>query len=339
MDSIRFIGTTDVLRVDLSITNKRVTITSAVIPTDEELALGFEILNEHNGLVQGNFSAYKYVYRKETNYVTLTTDSEDVYVAPTYATINYVAGEHGTVSLENEKIQTNAENPVVSGSVATPDVLYQFVNWTDGNGKEVCAETKFVPEITSTTTDVTYTANFELIPVPEKTLDELKVAKKSEINTSYDTAMTVGTQTTLSDGSTIGFSINQDFINDASAAFNLASALYGTDGITVPFEINKVCYQYSPLDVIYIYIAMQIYIVGCKSLRNELLTTVDRAATKDAVEAITFSTSSLDETGLEGYQASMAAGQNMIAVMKQKFGIEDVSGKVNNETTDSTTTE
>ena len=75
--------------------------------------------------------------------------------------------------------------------------------------------------------------------------------------------------------------------------------------------------------MIYIYIAMQIYIVACKSLRNELLGTIERATTKDAVNAITFVTDSLDETGLAGYQASMASGQNMIDVMKQKFGITE----------------
>jgi hypothetical protein len=333
MDLIRFIGTTARLHADLSISGNRVVMKPVVMPTDDELALGFEILNEHNGIVQGDYSTYKYIYKKDATSVILTTDVNDVYVAPTYAKILYLAGDNGSVTLGEETVQTNAEVVSVKGSTARANDLYQFVNWTNANGKEVGTEAKFIPEVTASTTDTTYTANFELIPVPEKTLDDVKAEKLTEIENNYSVAMNVGSSTTLSDGTTISFSITQDFINDASAAFNLASALYGTDGITVPFEINKTCYQYAPLDVIYIYIAMQIYIVACKSLRNELIGTVNRAVTKDAVEAITFSTESLDETGLEGYQASMAAGQNMIAVMKQKFGIEDVSGKVNNETT------
>lgn len=323
MDSIRFIGTTSVIKVSLTLSGNRIQINSTVIPTDEELALGFEILNEHNGLVQGDFSAYKYIYEKGSNYVILTTDPEDVNVVPIYVNIYYVAGEHGGVSLNSETIQTNIDTAIVKGCVATPADGYQFKNWTDGNGKVVCDTARFTPGIP--TENTTYTANFEAIVVPKKTLDEIKAEKSASIENIYAVALAGGTSATLSDNTTINFPITQDFINDASAAFNLASALYGTEGITVPFEINKTCYQYTPLDVIYIYIAMQIYIVACKSLRNELLGTIDRATTKDAVEQIVFSTESLDAEGLEGYQTSMAAGQNMIDVLKAKFGITDAT--------------
>lgn len=336
MDIIRFIGSTDLLSVKLGLSDGRITITSAIIPDDEILTLGFEVINEHNGVIQGDFSAYKYVYRKESGYVILTDKEDDVYIAPTYAKIVYMAGDNGTVSLAAETIQTNAESVHVVGSTAKANSGYRFVNWTDANGAEVATTEIFVPTVTATTTDTAYTANFEFIPIPEKTLDEIKAEKSTAIDSAYASALVSGTSTMLSDGTTIHFSINQDFINDASAAFNLASALYGTEDITVPFEINKVCYQYAPLDVIYIYIAMQIYIVACKSLRNELLGTLNRAETKDAVEAITFATESLDETGLEGYQISMASGQKMIDVMKAKFGIVD---PVTEETTETESTE
>lgn len=322
MDLIRFIGTSTVIHADLAISDGRIIMTPSVMPTDAELALGFEIINEHNGIVQGDYSEYKYIYQKGAKTVVLTTASSDEYIAPTYVKIMYVAGDNGAVSLASEIVQTNADTIVVEGSEAIPSDGYQFVSWTDGSGKVVSTDAKFVPEITVKSTDATYAANFKAITVTEKTLEELKAEKESEINTAYDTALKYGTSTTLADGSLISFSVNQDLINDASAAFNLASALYGTENITVPFEINKVCYQYSPLDVIYIYIAMQIYIVACKSLRNELLGTVERATTKDAVTQITFAKESLDETGLKGYEASMTSGENMITAVKQKFGLE-----------------
>lgn len=324
MDKIRFIGTTDVLSVELALEpNNRIKIISIALPTDEELALGFEIINEHNGVVQGDYSAYKYIYREETGYVIMTASESDVYVAPTYATIQYTAGDNGTVTRASEEIQINAEVVVAQGSVAVPNAGYEFVNWTTLAGAEVSTEASFVPTITADTKDTTYVANFEAVKVPEKTLDEVKAEKNAEISNTYATSLATGTSATLSDGSTIEFGINQDFINDAMAAFNLASALYGTDGITVPFEINKTCYQYQPIDVIYIYIAMQIYIVALKSLRNELIGTVDRKTTKDAVEAITFAVESLDETGVAGYKASMESGENMVKVLKGKFGITD----------------
>lgn len=325
MDVIRFIGTTDTMRVDLSSSNNHIKINSVVIPTDEELARGFEIINEHNGIVQGDYSAYKYVYRKENTYVELTTDPSDIYVAPIFITLMYQsADDNGTVSDSSETVQTNADKISVKGSTAYPNYNYQFVNWTNSAGEVVCKESKLVPAITAESKDETYTAHFEEIPVPEKTLDEVKSEKDYELNNAYSISMANGTSATLSDGSTILFGINQDFINDAMAAFNLASALYGTDGIAVPFEINKVCYQYAPIDVIYIYISMQIYIVAMKSLRNELLGTVDRTETKEAVEKISFNVDSLDAQGTEGYQDSMKAGENMVNVLKTKFGISSL---------------
>lgn len=324
MDLIRFVGTTDTMRVDLSASNNHVTINSVVIPTDEELALGFEIVNEHNGIVQGDYSAYKYIFRKEPNYVILTADPTDVYVAPTYITINYVsADENGVVTLESEKIQNNADKVVVKGCSAYPNYGYQLVNWTNSAGDEVSTEQKFVPIVNAKSVDETYTAHFELIPVPEKTLEEVKAIKDQDIDNAYAAALAEGTTATLIDGSEIKFSINQDFINDAIAAFNLASSLYDTDGISIPFEINKVCYQYAPIEVIHIYIAMQMYIVAMKSIRNELFGTIDRATDKATVEAITFSVDSMDEEGKAGYQESIASGENMIKVMKAKFGISD----------------
>ena len=117
------------------------------------------------------------------------------------------------------------------------------MNWTNSAGDEVSTEQKLVPIVNAKSVDETYTAHFELIPVPEKTLEEVKAIKDQDIDAAYTASLAKGTTATLIDGSEIKFSINQDFINDAIAAFNLASSLYGTDGISIPFEINKVCYQ------------------------------------------------------------------------------------------------
>lgn len=326
MSKIRFIGTTDVLSVNVSLeTNNRVRITSVVLPDDEELALGFEIINEHNGIVQGDYSAYKYVYRRESGYVILTASADDSYVAPTVIKLQYTAGNGGTVSSSSEEVTTSASKIIVKGCSAIPNDGYKFANWTTLNGTEVSTSQYFVPTVTAESKDIIYVANFEQIVVPEKTLDEIKAEKESELDATYAGALSSGTSATLSDGSVVTFAITQDFINDASAAFNLASALYGTEGITVPFEINKTCYQYQPIDVIIIYIAMQIYIVAMKSLRNELIGTVDRATDKETVEAVKFDKVSLDEAGLAGYTASMTAGEAMVKAIKEKFGLADAT--------------
>ena len=45
---------------------------------------GFVEINEHNGVVQGNYEQYKYIYKEGNDGVTfvLTTDENDIYVEP-----------------------------------------------------------------------------------------------------------------------------------------------------------------------------------------------------------------------------------------------------------------
>lgn len=44
---------------------------------------GFIEINEHNDVVQGDFSEYKYIYKKESDTIfVLTCDKDDVYVEP-----------------------------------------------------------------------------------------------------------------------------------------------------------------------------------------------------------------------------------------------------------------
>ena len=60
MDLIRFVGTTDTMRVDLSASNNHVTINSVVIPTDEELEKSFAKLPNkkcHSKRVMEQFSS------------------------------------------------------------------------------------------------------------------------------------------------------------------------------------------------------------------------------------------------------------------------------------------
>ena len=77
-------------------------------------------------------------------------------------TIQYVAGEGGSVTSKEEKVDVLKENFVVSGSSAAADEGYAFVNWTDTEGNEVSTETEFKPVLTSESTDAVYSANFEV---------------------------------------------------------------------------------------------------------------------------------------------------------------------------------
>ena len=78
-------------------------------------------------------------------------------------TITYKAGNGGSVSSGGEKVNLNGESVEVSGSTATADNGYAFVNWTDGEGNEVSTEASFTPDVSKldgVEGEVTFTANF-----------------------------------------------------------------------------------------------------------------------------------------------------------------------------------
>ena len=176
-------------------------------------------------------------------------------------------------------------------------------------------------------TDDSEDVYIEPVPTPEPapyvpTLDDVKLSKSTEIISIYNNVMTTGTNATLSDGIIVNISITQDFINTTNTAYLSASTLYGTEGVLIPFEIDNVCYSLSPTDVIIIYIEEQKFIIYNKSLKNELLSTIDRRETIEEVEAITYSVENLDELGLSLFNTSIENGNNTINAIVQKFGIE-----------------
>ncbi len=73
--------------------------------------------------------------------------------------ITYVARTGGTVSPTTETINPDATSS--TGSIATPNDGYDFVNWTDSSATEVSTSLSFKPERPTTGyTDAKYTANF-----------------------------------------------------------------------------------------------------------------------------------------------------------------------------------
>ncbi|MGE4214707.1 MAG: S-layer homology domain-containing protein [Anaerotignaceae bacterium] len=97
-----------------------------------------------------------------------TKNGEETYKAITYyasfaedayVTINYVAGNGGSVSDSSDTVNPAIGNP--NGSTATANAGYVFNNWTDANGTVVGEDALFVPSKTSGVfATATYTANF-----------------------------------------------------------------------------------------------------------------------------------------------------------------------------------
>lgn len=92
--------------------------------------------------------------------------------------ISYKASKGGSVSSDKETVDLNADKISVKGSTATADEGYEFVNWTDADGKEVSTDAKLVPSANADmeSGSVSYTANFK------------ETKKENEITISYRAA-------------------------------------------------------------------------------------------------------------------------------------------------------
>ena len=105
---------------------------------------------------------------KENDVIKVTYTENEV-------TINYIADANGSVSNDSETIP--AVNGTATGSTATADTGYHFVNWTNEEGTVVSMDETFVPErVNELYAAATYTAHFAADevtpPAPTPTPDE-----------------------------------------------------------------------------------------------------------------------------------------------------------------------
>ena len=105
---------------------------------------------------------------KENDVIKVTYTENEV-------TINYIADANGNVSNTSETIP--AVNGTATGSTATADTGYHFVNWTNEDGTVVSTDETYVPQrVNELYAAATYTAHFEADvvtpPAPTPTPDE-----------------------------------------------------------------------------------------------------------------------------------------------------------------------
>lgn len=85
MAKIKFVESNIEFSVKLKYVNNRVVceFESVEDADSSPISEGFIEINEHNDVVQGDFSEYKYIYKKESDTIfILTCDEDDVYVEP-----------------------------------------------------------------------------------------------------------------------------------------------------------------------------------------------------------------------------------------------------------------
>lgn len=100
---IKFLNNDTKYNCSLSMSGNRITILFENSVPESLLSSGFELLNEHNFIVQGDYTAYKYIYKIDVDHNTaiLTSDKDDKYTEPTITpTPELTEEEKAAIALE-----------------------------------------------------------------------------------------------------------------------------------------------------------------------------------------------------------------------------------------------
>lgn len=251
---------------------------------------GFVEINEHNGVVQCNYEQYKYIYKKESNGVTviLTTDENDVFVE-VKPSVTFYASVGGTIDGKTvQTVDTYAEL-VIPTPVANEN--YEFVEWSPS-----------IPTEGNIEKSVSFTAYFKYVP----TLEEVREEKIKEFNTICNQTIETGQDITLSDGTVMHFDYTQYNQMNMTDGANLAL----TTKESVPYyDSNNNCHLFSAIDIVTIYATCKGYVTYMLTLDHHLEAMIRRMENKDDIKSLIFAESALDEIAKTEFDAVMAQAQ------------------------------
>lgn len=125
MENIRFINdeTESIYKVSLTnLSDERILICFEDKPNDISIFNdGFVVLNEHNGIIQANYSSMKYIYKDCNDDLTyiLTTKEDDKYVEPVIPDTPefepYIPNLQETISSKVRELSNNCNQRIVDG--------------------------------------------------------------------------------------------------------------------------------------------------------------------------------------------------------------------------------
>lgn len=130
MQKIRFIKSNSEYIVSLKMSLGRIMCVFSSLDDAQSAPLseGFIEINEHNGVIQGNYEDYKYIYKEESDGVTfiLTTDKNDIYVEPIEPE-PYVPTEEEIAEQERQRRIIEISNQIDTLKSQLSDTDYIFV--------------------------------------------------------------------------------------------------------------------------------------------------------------------------------------------------------------------
>lgn len=217
---------------------------------------------------QWDYSSYKTIYREIEGGVQFSDDGS-VYVPPKIIT-TFVSGSGGTIEgVTKQEVSDYSElfipNPV-------PDDNYRFVKWEPE-----------IPDAGEVTTSRTFMALFEYVP----TIEEVKESKVVEMNEAQQSAIQMGIDVTLTDGSMEHFTLSD---HDQTSLMGLQTQVtQGTEQI--PWHTSdktEHCKYYSNADMLLIVTAAMQYVTFHVTYFRDLRIYINAMEDKESVEAVTY---------------------------------------------------
>ena len=255
MQKIRFVKSNLEYNVSLKSNVNRIVCTfeNESDAKNAPISEGFVEINEHNGVVQGNYEQYKYIYNKESDgvTVTLTTDKNDAFVE-VKPNVTFSASVGGTIDGETvQTVDTYAEL-VIPTPIANEN--YKFVEWSP-----------FIPNKGDVTESVSFVAIFEYVPTEEELLSQLGIMKQdkiSELSSACESAIYRGV-----DVNEKHYSYTLQDQSNLENAINISSQT----GLDVPYHADgESCALYSLTQLQEIYVTEQVNLTKNQTYFNQM---------------------------------------------------------------------
>lgn len=234
---------------------------------------GFELLNEHNLTVMGDFTAYTTIYRQFENdpFRLQLSDDGSEYTEPDSPeasyTITFTAAAGGRLEGQTEQIVDDYIDLELPAPAA--DENYSFEGWSPE-----------LPKDGEVTENKVFTACFVYVP----TLKEVQSRKIDELNRICNASILSGVSVDI-DGTAERFSYTMEDQRNIDDLFHLAAATK----LAQPYHCDGGdCRLYSTEQILEIYRAEQINKIHHTTYFNQLKAMVSAMETKEEVEAAVY---------------------------------------------------
>jgi len=157
-----------------------------------------------------------------------------------------------------------------------------------------------------------------IIDFEAMTLDEYKQWKINQLSSMGEQTIFAGTDVELTDGTTKNFTYD---LEDQSNLLNAMFIIQALDDltITIPYHGHgEPCELYNALDILAVYIALQVFSTTVQTLVNMKINWVRECETKEEVQAINYDTP-LPQEWQDRANAILVPAMNIVNELKKKY--------------------